>query len=158
MDGLESTLSLGHYDPGPPRSAPSPGALMGMLVFATGVSIWTGAHLVRDVAGFVVGIPAGLWDIDTFAELSNIGTLFAFVLVSAGVIVLRRKQPERRRAFRVPLVPFTPIVSIARCVLLMVGLPLATWIRFFVRLIIGLFIYFLYSQGRSGLPEPTDAA
>ncbi|MGA2600503.1 MAG: amino acid permease, partial [Bryobacteraceae bacterium] len=73
------------------------------------------------IAGFVVGIPAGLWDIDTFAELSNIGTLFAFVLVSAGVIVLRKKQPERKRGFRVPLVPFTPLISIACCILLMIG-------------------------------------
>jgi APA family basic amino acid/polyamine antiporter len=74
------------------------------------------------------------------------------------VIVLRKKQPERRRAFRVPLVPFTPLLSIACCLLLMVGLPLATWIRFFVWLIIGLFIYFLYSQGRSGLRDGAGAA
>src|SRR5207253_5970890 len=106
-------------------------------------------HISTWIAGFFVGIPAGIWDIDTFAELSNIGTLFAFVLVSAGVIVLRRKQPERRRSFRVPLVPFTPLVSILCCVLLMVGLPLATWIRFFVWLIIGLVIYVLYSRARS---------
>ena len=52
-------------------------------------------HISTWIAGFVVGIPAGIWDIDTFAELSNIGTLFAFIVVSAGVIVLRRKQPER---------------------------------------------------------------
>jgi APA family basic amino acid/polyamine antiporter len=115
-------------------------------------------HISTWIAGFFVGIPAGLWDIDTFAELSNIGTLFAFVLVSAGVIVLRRKQPERRRSFRVPLVPFTPLVSILCCVLLMVGLPLATWIRFFVWLIIGLVIYVLYSRARSQLRTQPDAA
>ena len=77
--------------------------------------------------------------------------MFAFILVSAGVIVLRKRQPERHRAFRVPLVPITPIISIVCCILLMVGLPLATWVRFFVWLIIGLFIYFLYSQARSHL-------
>jgi len=115
-------------------------------------------HISTWIAGFFVGIPAGIWDIDTFAELSNIGTLFAFVLVSIGVIVLRRKQPERRRAFRVPFVPFTPLLSITCCVLLMVGLPLATWIRFFVWLIIGLFIYFLYSQSRSDLRDAAGAA
>ncbi len=60
-------------------------------------------HISTWIAGFVVGIPAGIWDIDTFAELSNIGTLFAFILVSAGVIVLRKKQPDRPRSFRVPL-------------------------------------------------------
>ena len=72
----------------------------------------------------MVGIPAGIWDIDTFAELSNIGTLFAFALVSAGVIVLRKKQPDRPRPFRVPMVPLFPLISIACCVVLMMGLPL----------------------------------
>ncbi len=105
-------------------------------------------HISTWIAGFVVGIPAGIWDIDTFAELSNIGTLFAFILVAVGVIVLRKKQPERKRSFRVPLVPFTPIFSIVCCLVLMIGLPLETWIRFVVWLIIGLFIYFLYSRPR----------
>jgi APA family basic amino acid/polyamine antiporter len=103
------------------------------------------------IAGLFVGIPAGIWDIDTLAELSNIGTLFAFALVSAGVIALRRTQPDRPRTFKVPLVPLVPILSIACCLVLMMGLPLLTWIRFFVWLIIGLFIYFLYSKGRSEL-------
>jgi basic amino acid/polyamine antiporter, APA family len=101
------------------------------------------------IAGIVVGIPAGIWDIDTLADLSNIGTLFAFVLVSAGVIVLRRTQPERKRGFKVPLVPFLPMVSIGCCLFLMIGLPLMTWERFFVWLVIGLFIYFLYSRHRT---------
>jgi APA family basic amino acid/polyamine antiporter len=103
------------------------------------------------IAGFVVGIPAGIWDIDTFAELSNIGTLFAFVLVSLGVIVLRNKQPERPRSFRVPFVPLFPIISIVCCVVLMMGLPLVTWIRFFLWLAIGLAIYFPFSRKRSML-------
>jgi len=114
-------------------------------------------HISTWIAGFVVGIPAGIWDIDTFAELSNIGTLFAFVLVSVGVIALRKKQPERRRGFRVPLVPFTPILSIACCVLLMIGLPLETWLRFFVWLLIGLVVYFLYSKSRSDLSDRAAA-
>jgi APA family basic amino acid/polyamine antiporter len=103
-------------------------------------------HISTWIAGFVVGLPAGLWDIDTFAELSNIGTLFAFVVVSAGVIVLRKKQPERPRSFRVPFVPLVPILSIFCCVILMMGLPLLTWIRFFVWLAIGLVVYFTYSR------------
>jgi len=65
-------------------------------------------HISTWVAGLVVGIPAGVWDIGTFADLSNIGTLFAFIVVSAGVIVLRRSQPDRPRSFRVPLVPLLP--------------------------------------------------
>ena len=101
-------------------------------------------HISTWIAGFVVGIPAGIWDIGTFAELSNIGTLFAFILVSAGVIVLRRKQPERPRGFRVPLVPLLPLLSIVCCLVLMMGLPLLTWVRFFVWLLIGLAIYFRF--------------
>ncbi len=108
-------------------------------------------HVSTWIAGLFVGIPAGIWDIDTFAELSNIGTLFAFVLVSTGVIVLRKKQPERPRAFRVPLVPWFPLISIVCCVVLMMGLPLLTWIRFLVWLLIGLAIYFPFGRKRSAL-------
>ena len=113
-------------------------------------------HISTWIAGLFVGIPAGIWDIDTFAELSNIGTLFAFVLVSAGVIVLRRKQPERPRAFRVPFVPLFPLISIGCCLILMMGLPLLTWLRFFAWLGIGLAIYFLYSRKRSTLHVAAD--
>ena len=101
------------------------------------------------VAGFVVGVPAGLLDIGTFSDLSNIGTLFAFVLVSAGVLILRYKDPNRRRGFRCPGGPILPILSIAFCALLMAGLPIITWIRFFIWLGIGLLIYFFYSRKRS---------
>jgi APA family basic amino acid/polyamine antiporter len=106
-------------------------------------------HISTWIAGLAVGITAGLWDIDTFAELTNIGTLFAFIVVSAGVMVLRKTQPERPRSFRVPLVPLVPILSIACCLLLMMGLPLLTWIRFFIWLAIGLVIYFFYSRRRA---------
>jgi len=108
-------------------------------------------HISTWIAGFVVGIPAGIWDIDTFAELSNIGTLFAFALVSASVIVLRKKQPDRPRSFRVPLVPLFPMISIACCIVLMAGLPLLTWLRFFVWLAVGLAIYFPFGRKRSAL-------
>jgi APA family basic amino acid/polyamine antiporter len=101
------------------------------------------------VAGVLVAIPAGLFDVGTLAELSNIGTLFAFVLVSIGVLVLRRKQPERHRGFRVPGGPVFPVLSVVFCVLLIAGLPARTWERFFVWLVIGLFVYFLYSRKRS---------
>jgi APA family basic amino acid/polyamine antiporter len=101
------------------------------------------------IAGILVAIPAGLFDVGTLAELSNIGTLFAFVLVSIGVIILRKKQPERHRGFRVPGGPVFPILSVLFCVLLMAGLPVRTWERFFVWLVIGLFVYFFYSRKRS---------
>ena len=114
-------------------------------------------HVSTWIAGLAVGIPAGLWDIDTFADLSNIGTLFAFVIVSFGVIVLRRSQPDRPRSFRVPFAPLTPVLSIACCFGLMLGLPLETWLRFVAWLIIGLFIYLGYSRKRSTLRELTAA-
>jgi APA family basic amino acid/polyamine antiporter len=101
------------------------------------------------IAGFFVGLPAGLLDIGTFANLSNIGTLFAFVLVSAGVIVLRYKDPGRPRAFRCPGGSVVPLLSVFFCLLLMLGLPILTWVSFFIWLGIGLLIYFLYSRHRS---------
>ena len=105
------------------------------------------------VAGILVAIPAGLFDVGTFAEMSNIGTLFAFVLVSIGVIVLRAKDPARHRGFRVPFGPVIPILSTLFCVLLMAGLPAITWVRFFVWLVIGLFVYVFYSRKRSEFYE-----
>ncbi len=105
------------------------------------VSTWT--------AGLFVAIPAGVFDIGTLADLSNIGTLFAFALVSLGVLILRRNQPQRRRAFRTPWVPVVPLASILCCLILMMSLPVETWARFFVWLVIGLTIYFVYSRHRS---------
>ena len=101
------------------------------------------------VAGFVVGIPAGLLDIGTVSNLSNIGTLFAFVLVSIAVLVLRYREPERHRAFRAPFGPIFPMLSIVFCVVLMMGLEVMTWMAFFIWLAIGLLIYFSYSRYRS---------
>jgi APA family basic amino acid/polyamine antiporter len=110
-------------------------------------------HVSTWIAGLVVGIPAGIWDIGTFADLANIGTLFAFIVVSAGVIVLRRTQPERKRAFRMPGVPWLPLVSVACCLVLMLSLPLETWVRFVVWLIIGLTIYALFGRKHAGQVE-----
>jgi len=108
-------------------------------------------HISTWIAGLVVGIPAGIWDIGTFADLANIGTLFAFIIVSVGVIVLRRKQPDRPRGFRVPGSPWLPMISIAFCLLLMMALPLQTWVRFFVWLLIGFAIYFPFGRKHSTL-------
>ena len=101
------------------------------------------------IAGFVVGIPAGILDIGTLSDLSNIGTLFAFVLVSIGVIILRYREPERHRGFRAPGGISAPVLSVAFCALLMSGLPILTWLRFFGWLALGLMIYFFYSRHRS---------
>jgi APA family basic amino acid/polyamine antiporter len=103
-------------------------------------------HVSTWIAGVVVGIPAGILDIGTLGDLTNIGTLFAFVVVSGGVIILRRTQPDYPRGFRVPWVPFLPLLSMGCCLVLMLSLPLETWIRFIVWLVIGLAIYFLYSR------------
>jgi APA family basic amino acid/polyamine antiporter len=102
-----------------------------------------------------VGIPAGLFAVSDAADLSNIGTLFAFVLVSLGVIILRRSQPDRARGFRVPLVPFFPLISIVLCGGLMTGLTVITWIRFVVWLALGLLVYVFYSRKHSEFaPSP----
>ncbi len=111
------------------------------------------------VAGFLVGIPAGLLDIGTLADLSNIGTLFAFALVACGVLILRYREPDRPRAFRAPGGLLAPIATILTCLLLMAGLPIMNWIRFFLWLAIGLVIYFTYSRKRSTLEaEPGRAS
>jgi len=110
-------------------------------------------HVSTWVAGVVVGLVAGVWDIGELAELSNIGTLFAFVLVCAAVMVLRKTRPDLRRGFRVPFSPLLPILGIVSCGVLMISLPLLTWVRFFVWLAIGLAIYFGYSQKRSALHQ-----
>jgi APA family basic amino acid/polyamine antiporter len=109
------------------------------------------------MAGFVVGIPAGLLDIGTLADLSNIGTLFAFALVAGGVLILRYREPNRHRAFRAPGGPLAPILTIITCLLLMAGLPITNWIRFFVWLAVGLVIYSNYGRKRSTLRAANQA-
>jgi APA family basic amino acid/polyamine antiporter len=110
-------------------------------------TIWTGV---------AVGGVAMLTDIGSLADLTNIGTLFAFVLVCIGVIILRRTDPNRRRPFRVPFVPLFPILGVVFCGALMLSLPILTWIRFFIWLAIGLGIYFLYSVRHSKLRHGID--
>ncbi len=105
------------------------------------------------VAGFLVGIPAGLLDIGTLADLSNIGTLFAFALVAGGVLILRFREPDRPRAFRAPGGLLAPIITIITCLLLMAGLPITNWIRFFVWLLIGLCFYYFYGHRHSQLSD-----
>jgi basic amino acid/polyamine antiporter, APA family len=101
--------------------------------------------------GIVVALLATFVPLTELAELVNIGTLFAFVLVSIGVIVLRRTRPDLERAFRCPGVPFVPALAVLAAIYLMLNLPGATWIRFFAWMAIGLVVYFLYGHRRSKL-------
>lgn len=103
------------------------------------------------ITGIIVAVIAGITPINTVAELVNIGTLSAFVFVSIGVIILRKTQPNLHRSFRVPWVPLIPLLSALFCFILMIQLPLLTWIRFFVWLVIGLIIYFCYGIRHSAL-------
>jgi basic amino acid/polyamine antiporter, APA family len=103
------------------------------------------------IIAVAVSILAGFTTIDTLADLVNIGTLFAFILVSIGVILLRRADPDRPRPFRTPLVPWLPIASVALSIWLMVTLDTATWLRFIGWMILGFFVYAFYSRRRSRL-------
>jgi APA family basic amino acid/polyamine antiporter len=108
-------------------------------------------HLTTIWTGVAVAAIAAVANINEIVELTNIGTLFAFVLVCAGVIILRYTDPDRPRAFRTPLVPLVPLLGIAMCVYLMMGLPRITWIRFGIWLAAGLVLYFAYGFWKSKL-------
>jgi APA family basic amino acid/polyamine antiporter len=113
-------------------------------------------HITTIWTGVVVAAVAAVVDIGSLADLTNIGTLFAFILVCIGVVILRRTEANRPRPFRVPLVPVFPILGVFLCFVLMLSLPVETWIRFFVWLVIGLAIYFLYSIRHSKLRSGED--
>jgi APA family basic amino acid/polyamine antiporter len=107
--------------------------------------------VISIVVTVVVAVVAGFTPIGVLEEMVNIGTLSAFVLVSVGVIVLRRKRPDLPRGFRVPLNPWLPALSAIVCVYLMLNLTVETWLRFLVWLVLGFAIYFAYSRGHSRL-------
>jgi len=101
--------------------------------------------------GILTAILAAFLPLTEIAKLVNIGTLFAFLIVNIGVIILRRTAPDLERGFRVPLVPWFPLIGAALCIYLMTKLELVTWIRFFAWLLIGLVIYFVYGRTHSRL-------
>jgi APA family basic amino acid/polyamine antiporter len=103
--------------------------------------------------GLFVGLLAGFLPIGALLHLTNIGTLFAFVIVCGAVLIMRRTNPEAERPFRCPLVPLVPILGIAACLLLMFSLPAANWWRLFAWLFIGLIIYFSYGRHHSLLGQ-----
>ncbi|MPQ99404.1 amino acid permease [Modestobacter sp. I12A-02628] len=106
--------------------------------------------------GIVVALLAGFLPISALSELVNIGTLFAFILVSVGVVVLRRTRPDLPRSFRVPLMPVLPIVSALACFYLMLNLPAETWARFAVWMALGVGVYAGYSRRHSRLAAGGD--
>ena len=108
-------------------------------------------HVTTILTGLAVGVCAMFTSIDEMVDLTNIGTLFAFVLVCIGILVLRAREPERRRAFRTPWVPLVPLLGVASCLYLMLGLPWVTWVRFGLWLAVGLVVYFSYGYRKSGL-------
>ena len=108
-------------------------------------------HVTTIWTGIFVGVFSAFFSLDTMAELCNIGTLFAFVLVCVGVLILRHKDPDRPRPFRAPGGIFTPLLGIAFCLYLMLGLEFMTWMRFIIWLAAGLVIYFIYGYKHSRL-------
>jgi basic amino acid/polyamine antiporter, APA family len=108
------------------------------------------------ITGVIVAALAGFVPLSTLAELVNIGTLFAFVLVSIGVIILRRTRPDLKRSFRVPGVPLLPILSVLACFYLMLNLPGETWLRFGVWMVVGIGLYFVYGRSHSRFATPGD--
>jgi APA family basic amino acid/polyamine antiporter len=114
-------------------------------------------HVTTMLTGAFVAFFAAFANINEVIELTNIGTLFAFVLVAAGVLVLRLREPERHRPFRTPVVWFVAPAAIVSCVYLMIQLPGVTWIRFIVWLAIGAVLYFVYGHRHSRLREPANA-
>jgi APA family basic amino acid/polyamine antiporter len=106
-------------------------------------------YITTILTGSIAALVAGFFPIDLLGELVSIGTLFAFVVVSGGILMLRYKRPELPRPFKTPLVPVVPVLGILVCGYLMAGLPRDTWLRLLVWLLIGLVIYFLYGRTHS---------
>ncbi len=110
-------------------------------------------HRATILTGVVVAILSAFFQIGDAADMTNIGTFFAFVLVSFGVMLLRYTKPNQPRPFRLPFMPLVPILSIAACLYLMAGLPWATWIRFGVWTAVGIVVYVSYGMKHSKLSK-----
>jgi APA family basic amino acid/polyamine antiporter len=103
-------------------------------------------HVTTLVTGVAVAIAAATLPMNVLSQLVSMGTLLAFAIVCAGVVILRRTDPGMRRPFRVPFTPWLPIAGVLACLYLMVALPLATWARLVAWLAIGMAIYLLYGR------------
>jgi APA family basic amino acid/polyamine antiporter len=113
-------------------------------------------YRVTIIIGVVVALIAGLVPLSALAELVNIGTLFAFVVVSIGVVILRRTHPDLPRSFRVPASPVVPVLAVLACGYLMLNLPVETWLRFLIWMLIGFVVYFLYGRHNSRVGASSD--
>jgi APA family basic amino acid/polyamine antiporter len=110
---------------------------------------WRTPHISTIVTGGAVALAAGFTSVSVLGQLVSIGTLFAFVVVALAVLFLRAREPNLPRPFRVPFVPFVPLLAVAVCLLLMASLPQATWERLVIWMILGLVIYIAYGRRHS---------
>ena len=124
-------------------------------VFATVHPRFRTPHISTMLTGVIIAITAGLTPIAVLGQLVSIGTLLAFVLVSFGIMILRKTAPDAPRPFRTPWVPFVPIAGAVICLAQMIGLPIATWERLVIWLALGLVVYFSYSYRSSRLAHFT---
>ncbi|SER24635.1 basic amino acid/polyamine antiporter, APA family [Streptomyces sp. yr375] len=115
-------------------------------------------HRPTILLGVIIAILAGFTSLSELAELVNIGTLFAFIVVAIGVVILRRSRPDLPRSFRAPWVPALPIISVLASLWLMLNLPAETWLRFGIWMVIGAAVYFLYGRSHSRLGRAQQAA
>lgn len=113
-------------------------------------------YVTTIITGVFVAVCSSVANINELVELTNVGTLFAFILVAGGIIALRYIDPDRPRPFRTPWVPLVPLCAILSCAYLMLELPLITWIRFFAWMAVGLVLYYFYGFWHSRLHQPND--
>ncbi|MFI5916577.1 amino acid permease [Dactylosporangium sp. NPDC051541] len=113
--------------------------------------------VMSTITGAIVLVLAAFVPLSELSELTSIGTLFAFVVVSIGVVILRRTRPDLPRGFKTPLVPFLPIVSVLASLWLMLNLPVVTWVRFLIWMAVGLVLYFAYGMRRARLSSDTTS-